>query len=337
MKIAVIGCGYWGKNLTRNLAELGVLFALCDLNLEHAQNLAIEYGVPALDLETLLASDVDGVMIAASSGQHHLLTKKALLAGKHVFVEKPFTLKLTDAKDLHDLALKQQRKLMIGHLLQYHPAFLSLNRLTKRGELGEVRYIYSTRLNFGHFKYDENILWDFAPHDLSMILTLASDVPTSVFATGICQVQPGSHDLATINLNFENNMQAQIFVSRLHPYKEQKLIVIGDQGMAVFDDGLPWQEKLKLYQHRVQWLGGAVPTAASADAINIALNPLEPLKLECQHFIDCIQNNQQPRTDAKEALAVIQVLHAAQQSLQQNTKISLQKQTKKTVHEIALG
>lgn len=339
MQIAVIGCGYWGKNLTRNFAELGVLAGVCDANADAARAVAAEYKVPALDLNELLSSAIDGVVIAVQSPQHYIITKKALLAGKHVFVEKPFTLKLTDAKDLLALSQKHQRKLMIGHLLQYHPGFMALNRLVKRDELGQISYIHSSRLNFGHFKYDENILWDFAPHDLSMILALAGDLPTTVFASGICQVEQGSHDVVNVNLMFNNDLNAQVFVSRIHPYKEQKLIVVGDRGMAVFDDSLPWQEKLKLYPHKVESLNG-MPQAKSAAAINIALNALEPLKLECQHFVDCIANNQQPRTDAKEALGVVQVLHAAQQSLQSQNKVAIAKSdvdSKVKLHETAVG
>lgn len=336
MKIAVIGCGYWGKNLARNLHNLGVLAGVCDANPRYAAELSAAHNVPCLSLDEVLSSDAEAVVIAASAAQHYLLTKKALLAGKHVFVEKPFTLKLNDAIDLYELSLKYQRKVMVGHLLQYHPAFLALNRLVKRGELGQINYIAASRLNFGHFKYSENILWDFAPHDLSMILELAGDIPATVMATGTSQVALSSEDIVNVNLKFISGLQAQIFVSRLHPYKEQKLIVIGDQGMAVFDDAQPWAEKLKLFPHKITHSHGAAQ-ANPATAINIALNQQEPLGLECQHFIDCIRNNIQPRTNAAEALGVVRVLDAAQQSLQTQQKIILKDAPKLQLHETAFG
>lgn len=320
--VAVVGCGYWGKNLIRNLSEMGVLAAVCDHHVDHAKKFAEEFKVQSLTLEQLLASDISAVMIAAPAGQHHALAKKFLLAGKDIFIEKPFTLKLTDALELQGLAKNNKRCIMVGHLLQYHPAYRALVRLVQRGELGKISYISSSRLNFGHFRYDENILWDFAPHDLSMILALASSEPQDVFASGACQIEPGAHDTVNLNINFADGMQAQVHVSRMHPYKEQKLIVIGSAGMAVFDDCLPWEDKLKVYQHKVTEHAG-VPIPNPAIAMSIAINPLEPLKLECQHFVDCVANGTKPRTDASEALGVIKVLHTAQQSLQTGIKETL--------------
>ncbi len=322
ISVAVIGCGYWGKNLIRNISEIGALAAVCDHNPDQAKKFAVEFGVAAKTLDQLLASDIHAVMIAAPAGQHFSLAKKLLLAGKDVFIEKPFTLKLADALELQSLAKNNKRCVMVGHLLQYHPAFRSLARLVQRGELGKINYISSSRLNFGHFRYDENILWDFAPHDLSMILALASAEPREVFASGACQVEPGAHDTVNLNINFADGLQAQVHVSRMHPYKEQKLIVVGSSGMAVFDDCLPWEDKLKVYQHKVTEHAG-VPMPNPASAISIAINPLEPLKLECQHFVESVANRSKPRTDADEALSVIKVLHAAQQSLQNNEKTAI--------------
>lgn len=319
ISVAVVGCGYWGKNLIRNISELGVLAAVCDHNSEHAKKFADEFKVQSLTLEKLLASDIPAVMIAAPAGQHFVLAKKLLLAGKDIFIEKPFTLKLSDALELQALAKQNKRCIMIGHLLQYHPAYRSLARLVERGELGKISYISSSRLNFGHFRYDENILWDFAPHDLSMILSLASSRPQEVFASGACQIEPGAHDTVNLNISFIDGMQAQVHVSRMHPYKEQKLIVVGTDGMAVFDDCMPWDDKLKVYQHKVTEHAG-VPIPNPATAINIAVNSLEPLKIECQHFVDCVTNSTKPRTDADEALEVVKVLHTAQQSLQTGVK-----------------
>lgn len=335
-KISVIGCGYWGKNLVRNFAELGVLHSVCDANQELATQAEKTYAVPNYSLDAVLKSDCDGVVIAAPAAQHFGLTQRALNAGKHVFVEKPLSLKVEEAKKLCDLSQQINKKLMVGHLLQYHSAFLELKCLIKKGNLGRLQYIYSNRLNLGKFRNEENILWSFAPHDISMILGLAGVLPESVFATGACHLNPRIHDVTTTHMSFKNGIEAHIFVSWLHPYKEQKLIVVGDRGMAVFDDGLPWGEKLKLYPHQVAWVDG-LPHPKKADVIHVPLEVSEPLKLECQHFIECIAQNYTPRTDGAEGLRVLQVIDAAQQSLHTCQAISLNAEIKLYyVHETAI-
>jgi UDP-2-acetamido-3-amino-2,3-dideoxy-glucuronate N-acetyltransferase len=321
-KITVVGCGYWGKHIVRNFAELGVLASVCDSDQERANNLAQQYNVPSLAFDDVLKSDIDGIVIGAPAAQHYELAQNALKAGKHVFVEKPLSLEVEEARMLCDLSIQVGCTLMVGHLLQYHPAFLELKRLISKGDLGRLQYIYSNRLNLGKFRNEENILWSFAPHDISMILGLVGDLPEKIYATGVCHLNPHIHDVTTTHLSFKNGIQAHIFVSWLHPYKEQKLVVIGDRGMAVFDDSLAWGEKLKLYPHQVTWVNG-LPQPEKAEATCVPLEVAEPLKLECQHFIDCIKNKQQPRTDGIEGLNVLQVLDAAQKSLQMETSISL--------------
>lgn len=336
LKISVIGCGYWGKNLVRNFAELGVLHSVCDANQELAKQAAQAYDVSSLSLEELLKSNCDGVVIAAPAAQHYELTKASLNAGKHVFVEKPLSLKVEEAKTLCDLAMQVGKNLMVGHLLQYHPAFLELKQLINKGNLGRLQYIYSNRLNLGKFRNEENILWSFAPHDISMILGLTGDSPESVYATGACHLNPRIHDVTTTHMSFKNGIEAHIFVSWLHPYKEQKLVVVGDRGMAVFDDGLPWGEKIKLYPHQVTWVDGLLQPE-KADGIHVPLEVSEPLKIECQHFMDCIAQNHKPRTDGAEGLRVLQVLDAAQQSLHTHQTISLNAHIKPYyVHETAI-
>lgn len=191
-----------------------------------------------------------------------------------------------------------------------------------KGDLGRLHYIYSNRLNLGKFRNEENILWSFAPHDISMILGLAGDTPQTVHATGACHLNPNIQDVTTTHMAFKNGIQAHIFVSWLHPFKEQKLVVVGDRGMAVFDDGLPWGEKLKLYPHQVNWIDG-LPEARKAEAIHIAIDASEPLKMECQHFLDCIAHKNTPRTDGFEGLRVLHVLDAAQKSLHSKETITL--------------
>lgn len=336
VRIAVIGCGYWGKNLVRNFSELGVLSSVCDANKELAEQSSQSYGVSVHTFEEVLASNIDGVVIAAPAAQHFDLTERALKAGKHVFVEKPLSLKVEDAKKLCDLSLQIRKTLMVGHLLQYHTAFLELKQLVAKGNLGRLQYIYSNRLNLGKFRNEENILWSFAPHDISMILALAGGVPETVYATGACHLNPRIHDVTTTHMSFKNGVEAHIFVSWLHPYKEQKLVLVGDRGMAVFDDGLPWGEKLKLYPHQVTWLNG-VPHPEKAEVVNVPLEVSEPLKLECQHFIDCITLNKKPRTDGFEGLQVLKVLDAAQKSLYSKTPIAMHNEILPYyVHETAL-
>ncbi|KAB8036830.1 oxidoreductase [Silvanigrella paludirubra] len=314
IKISVVGCGYWGKNLVRNFFDLGVLDSVCDSHSELADEMQKKYNVPSLSFDQVLQSDVDGVVIAAPAAQHFALVKKALLAGKNVFVEKPISLRIEDAQNLHELAIKSKKILMVGHLLQYHPAFLKLKQLISEGSLGKLQYLCSNRLNLGKFRNEENILWSFAPHDISMILGLAGSLPDKVYATGSCHLNPNIHDVTTTHMTFKNGIHAHIFVSWLHPFKEQKLVVIGERGMAVFDDSLSWNDKLTIYPNQINWVDG-FPQPSKSEATKINLVSSEPLKIECEHFIDCIQNKIVPRTDSSEGIRVLQVLEAAQKSL----------------------
>ena len=324
LKIGIIGCGHWGKNLVRNFSELGVLKYVCDTSTSQAQDIAKKYNVESKSITDLLKTDVDGVVIAAPAEQHYGIAKISLEAGKHVFVEKPLSLNVSEAEELCTISEQQNKTLMVGHLLQYHPAFLKLKDLVKKGKLGKLQYIYSNRLNLGKFRTQENILWSFAPHDISMILSLAGDNPHSVFATGAAHLNPHIHDVTTTHLTFKSGIQAHIFVSWLHPFKEQKLVVVGDRGMAVFDDGLDWSAKLKLYPHQVNWVDG-LPKPQKAEFEIISLEPQEPLKSECGHFLDCISHNSRPRTDGLEGLNVLKVLDASQQSLTKGVTVHLAK------------
>lgn len=295
VKIGVIGCGWWGKNLVRNFAELGVLAAICDSNVETTKKLSELHKVPSLSLDEMISNnDIQGVAVAAPAAQHAEIAKKLLKAGKHVFVEKPLALHIHEAQELCDLAHQTKQVLMVGHLLQYHTAFLELKRLVHEGRLGKLQYIYSNRLNLGKFRNEENILWSFAPHDISMILSLVGDLPENVFAVGSHYLSPHIADITNTHLSFRNGVNAHIFVSWLHPYKEQKLVIVGDRGMAVFDDGQAWEDKLQLYPHQINWVNG-IPNPAKAEAIRIQVPKEEPLRLECQHFVDSITQNKKPR------------------------------------------
>jgi UDP-2-acetamido-3-amino-2,3-dideoxy-glucuronate N-acetyltransferase len=315
MNVAVAGCGYWGRNLVRNFAELGCLAAVTDPNPAVAKTMSQQYGAPALSWQEILdRPDIAGVAIAAPAVLHHRLALDALDAGKNVFVEKPIALTLTDAEDLCHSAETHGLVLMVGHLLQYHPAFMKLKQIVHEGRLGRLQYLYSNRLNFGKVRREENILWSFAPHDISMVLSLVGQEPEQVSATAGYHLHKTIADVTTTHLSFPGGEQAHIFVSWLHPFKEQKLVVIGDRAMAVFDDGQPWQSKLLIYPHKIEWRE-TMPVLQRAEAEAVAVDEGEPLRLECQHFIDCMANGSSPRTDGREGLRVLRVLARSTEAL----------------------
>lgn len=313
--IAVVGAGYWGKNLARNFYELGGLNVICDSNDLLKENYKQKY--PDIHFTTsypdvLMDKSIDAVAIATPAVTHYTLAMEALRAGKHVFVEKPLSLRVDEGENLVSFAREQSRILMVGHILQYHNAVLKLKELIDRGELGKIQYLYSNRLSIGMIRTEENILWSFAPHDISVILMLLGEMPETVYATGGNYLQQQVADVTLTTMNFPNGVRAHIFVSWLHPFKEQKLVVVGDKKMAVFDDVS--KEKLFLYPHKIDWVH-RVPVASKAKAELVPLEMSEPLKAECQHFLTCIQNGDQPKTDGQEGLRVLQILNACQESL----------------------
>jgi len=315
LPVAVVGCGQWGRNLVRNFARLTSPLVVCDADAELARTMAGTHGGRALSWPEILAdAGIPAVVLASPAARHGQMAWDALTAGKHVFVEKPLALKLDEATAVCALAERRHRILMVGHLLQYHPAFVALKALVRQGELGRIQYIYSNRLNLGRFRKEENILWSFAPHDVSMILSLVGPTPIRVTAVGASYLHPTIADVTTTHLTFADGTCAHVHVSWLHPFREQKLVVIGDRAMAVFDDGLYWSDKLTLFRHRIDWHDG-LPEANKGKAEPVPLTADEPLKLECQHFLDCIRSGKTPRTDGREALAVLRVLHAAEQSI----------------------
>ena len=315
--IAVIGAGDWGKNLVRNMAELGALHTVCDLNDDRLQELETNPDVALTsDLDQVLdCADIHGVVIATPAVTHGRLVEAALGAHKHVLVEKPLCLSEREGQKLIALGEQHRLTLMVGHLLWYHPAVLKLKELVDRGELGRIQYIYSHRLNMGKLRREENVLWSFAPHDISIILGLTNEMPHTVLAQGGSFLHDRLADTTVSLLNFRSGTRAHIFVSWLHPFKEQRLVVVGDRKMAVFDDTSSWGEKLQLFPNQVDWPGNT-PIARRAEAEPIDLAVSEPLRNECRHFIDCIANGNKPRTDGQEGLRVLQVLKACQQALE---------------------
>jgi len=316
--LAVVGCGYWGKNLVRNFFELGVLGAICDVESSRLEDLGRKYSVATTsNFDELLAMpEIAAVAIAAPAAQHYQLTKKAILAGKDVFVEKPLALRVDEGEELVALAKKHSRVLMVGHLLHYHPAVIELRRLIHAGELGKVEYISSSRLNLGKLRTEEDILWSFAPHDISAILHLLNESPVRVAAQGAGYLNHSISDVTLSILSFASGVKAHIFVSWLHPFKEQKLIIVGDRKMAVFDDTQA-ERKLVLYPHRIDWVD-RLPVARPAEGETVPLEKQEPLRNECQHFIDCVRERKMPRTDGENGLSVLRILHACGQSIREN-------------------
>ncbi len=315
--VAVVGGGYWGKNLVRNYHRLGALKLICDKNEIVLEKFKDQYP----DVETCFAlnevlarEDIAGMVIATPAETHFRLAREALLAGKHVYVEKPLVLGEREGEELISLSEERKRVLMVGHLLQYHPVFVHLKEMVRTGELGRINYIYSHRLNLGKIRREENILWSFAPHDISMILSLTGEEPESVLATGGNYLHRKIADVTTTHLLFPSGARAHIFVSWLHPFKEQKLVAVGDKKMAVFDDTLPWRDKLLLYPHKIQWRNNMpVPDKSAPERPVIAED--EPLRLECLEFLDCIARGRRPVTDGREGVRVLKVLNRCQRSL----------------------
>ena len=321
--VAVIGCGHWGRNLVRSFHSLGALVAVHDADEAAARRAAQHHDVPARSFDEVLGDpSISAVAIAAPAKLHFTLAREALRAGKHVFVEKPLALEVAHGETLCALAKTSGRTLMVGHLLHYHPAFLRLRELVREGRLGKLEYLYSNRLTLGRVRRDENILWSFAPHDISMILALVGEEPESVLATGASYLHKRIADVTTTHLAFPGGEHGHIFVSWLHPFKEQKLVVVGEQSMAVFDDGCEWREKLVLYPHRIDWRDGR-PEPAKAEADPVPLEAQEPLLLECRHFLECVASGARPRTDGEQGVRVLRVIEAAERSMTTGVPVRL--------------
>ncbi len=317
IKIGCIGAGAWGTNLVRNFNDIGALKAIYEANPTVRNRLATTYPTvrQAEDVGEILSdSEIEAVCIATPAETHSALARQALLAGKDVFVEKPLALKVSDAKELVALAQKNSRILMVGHLLWYHPAVLKLKELIDSGALGRIQYIYSNRLNLGKIRREENILWSFAPHDISVILGLLGEMPDRVQAQGGNYLHQKIADVTVSLLSFPSGIKAHIFVSWLHPFKEQKMIIVGDKKMAVFDD-MEKKDKLLLYPHSIDWKN-QIPVANKAEAQPVSLEMTEPLQAECLHFLECVKTRTRPRTGGEEGLRVLAVLQQCQEALE---------------------
>ncbi|RKY84206.1 hypothetical protein DRQ11_11890 [candidate division KSB1 bacterium] len=327
LRIGQIGVGNWGKNLLRNFQSLtnAEVVSVSDLNPKVLQRVAKNFPqMKILDSAEALLNDsrIEAVVIATEPITHFDLAKKALESGRHVFVEKPMTLKSTESEILVELADKKGLILMVGHLLEYHPAYLKVKEFIDSGELGEVYYLYSTRVNLGVVRKDENALWSLAPHDISIALMLMQQQPTCVVCTGQSYLQKGVEDVVFTTIHFPDQKMAQLHVSWLDPHKIRKLTVVGSKKMAVIDD-MESSEKIRLYDKGVDI---STSYASYSEALTLRLGDIhipfvkmeEPLRLECSHFVNCVMNSKQPRSDGRDGLQVVKILEAADRSLKNN-------------------
>jgi len=315
--LALIGAGKWGRNHLRNLKEMGRLARVVDPNPQvcaagKEEHPELEWSTDSQD--ALYDDAVKGVVIAAPAARHYDLARQCLEADRHALVEKPLALTANRGRELTALAEKHGLALMVGHVLRYHPAVEKLKQLVDGGELGKIRYIYSNRLNIGRLRTEENVLWSFAPHDISLMLMLMDDVsPSQVHAHGGAFLNPDLYDTTLTILDFPSGVSGHVFVSWLHPFKEQKLVVVGSEKMAVFDDTS--KEKLFLYPHRIKWEHGRIPVAEKADFEVVPIGEGQPLHRELQHFCACVDGKARPLTDGHEAVRVLDVLERAEVAL----------------------
>ncbi|MFH1262552.1 MAG: Gfo/Idh/MocA family oxidoreductase, partial [Pseudomonadota bacterium] len=312
---------YWGINLVRNFHALGQLSVVCDTSPDSRKKVAEKFPGVAIDgdpVKVLSRNDIAGVVIATPAATHFDVARQALTAGKDVMVEKPLALHYSEAQELVALAKSRSRILMVGHILQYHPGLLKLKELITSGELGTLEYIYSNRLNLGKIRREENILWSFAPHDISTMLWLTGSMPIQVNAVGGSYLTPNVFDTTVSMLSFDNGVRGHVFVSWLHPFKGQRLVVVGSKRMATFVDSAPKGEKLLMYEKKISDVNGAL-VAEKPTGVPVSFDEeTEPLRAECDHFLHCMETREKPRTDGEEGLKVLKVLQSCQRSLQMN-------------------
>lgn len=324
--VGLIGAGNWGRNLARNFATLPqvALLHICDLSPAIRQRMAALYPQTAVtdDMQAILSdAKVDAVVVAVEAPLHHCVARAALEAGKHVYVEKPLTLASAEAQDLIDLARAQDLKLMVGHLLEYHPAVDYLKAMVDQGTIGKTLYLYFQRVNLGIVRQNENVWWSLAPHDISVACYLFGAEPVSISASGQAYLQEGIEDVVFANLKFADGRMAHIHVSWLDPHKIRKVTLVGEHKMVVFDD-MEATEKVRIYdkgaevRRSVESYVEAI-TLRNGDILIPRVVPGEPLRIECQHFVDCIVNDTLPRSDGTDGLRVVRVLEAGSLSLAQ--------------------
>lgn len=310
--VAVVGCGVWGKNIVRNFYNLGALHSVCDIdknNLKMVEDTYPDVQVTEEFDKLLTNQEIKALCIVTPSHTHFKLVSKALEAGKHVYVEKPISTISEEAKMLNKTAKSKNLVLMVGHLLLYHPAVNRLQMLIGEGVLGKIKYVQSDRLNINYFKNDRSVMWDLAPHDVSMIAHVTGAEPVKVLsASGCCNDHEHIFDVTHLTIEFEKGIIAQISDSWIHPQKRVSLLVRGEKATAILDDTLP-ERKLQVYDN------------FSSNTQNIEVPDyleIEPLKLECQHFLSCIEQGKKPRSDGENGLMTVKVLEEAEELMLKN-------------------
>ena len=322
-RLGVIGAGYWGPNLIRNFSSLEACDVefICDTDAEQLARVGMgKVGVKLTTKpEEVLKSDVDAVVVATTAETHYDLVRRALELEKDVFVEKPLTLSVSQGEELVSLAGEKKRILMVGHILLYHPAVRTLKEYVTEGTLGHIYYVYSARLNLGRVRKDENALWCFGPHDVSIVLHLLGAMPKSVQASGECYVRQDVYDVVFLAMHFPDKSMAHVHVSWLDPHKTRKVTVVGSKRMAVFDD-MESMEKIKIYDRGVDYTPAYATypeslTLRFGDIHAPKIDGTEPLRLECEHFLECVRTRAKPLSDGENGVQVLRVLEAAQKSL----------------------
>ncbi len=325
LTVGVVGCGYWGPNLVRNFRFLPdcTLKTICDVNRDRLAHLAALY--PGLNceqrFEAMVADrELDTIVVATSVKHHFAMAKASLLAGKHTLVEKPLAASVEQCEELVSLAKKQGLILMVGHTFLFSPAVRKIKEIIDNNDIGEIRYISARRLNLGLFQPDINVTWDLAPHDLSIILYIMEEMPFSVNCRGVAHITPGIEDVTSMNLHFSNERSAIVQSSWLDPRKVREMTIVGSERMIVYDDVAP-QEKIKIYDVHVK-RPPHYDTFAEfhyayhyGDTYSPYIKQDEPLKAECQHFLDCIRTGRTPLTSAESGRDVIKILEACSTSI----------------------
>jgi predicted dehydrogenase len=318
LHFGVVGWGYWGPKIARNLDSLprSTVTMVADQDAAHLMSLVDQPTVYATTrAEEIFCSDVDGVVIATPVCTHYQLAKKALQQGKHVLVEKPMTASVAEAEELVVLAKEQQRVLMVGHTFEYNPAINELRKLVQGGDLGRIYRIEAERLNLGLFRNDINVIWDLAAHDVSILLYLLGSRPEQISVQAHAHLRPHIHDVAHLDLEFVNLMSAHIYVSWLHPSKIRRVTVIGDRRMAVYDDTNP-AEMLKIYNSGADVSADPIISYRHGTTTIPHIDWIEPLRLECEDFVNSILQKTQPRAHGGVGLEVVRVLEHAQEVLE---------------------
>jgi predicted dehydrogenase len=325
LRFGVIGWGYWGPKLTRNLDSLphAAVSMVADVDAYRLALLEVDQYQSRVrkttQAEDVFRSDVDGVVIVTPVRTHYRLAKEALLHGKHVLVEKPLTASVAEAEELVALAKQQQRILMVGHTFEYNPAVNELRKLVQSGDLGRIYRIEAERVNLGLFRRDINVIWDLAPHDISILLYILGERPEQIRVHAHAHIQSHIHDVADLDLSFASGTAAHIHVSWLHPCKIRRVTVIGDQRMVVYDDTNP-AEMIKVYNKGADVYADPVISYRNGETTIPYIDWVEPLRLECEDFANAIRTGEQPRAHGGVGLEVVRVLAMAQESLERQAE-----------------